>query len=123
MMLSDQKLILNLLTPEAVRLRCHEMLEMAKSDALEHFKFHPENLKFATEYVLEEIKSNYPDGHVPFHSRWRHFEFGTHNLWQELFRQKSGLSSAERARRRIDLAIISVLLGAGAGANWQYGDA
>ena len=123
MMSSDQKSILNLLTPEAVRLRCHEILEMAEADALEHFRFHPENLKLATENVLEEINSNYPDGQVPFHSRWRHFEFGRRNLWQDLFHQESGLSTAERARRRIDLAIISVLLDAGAGANWQYEDA
>ena len=119
---SDQRLIFNLLTPESVRDRCNEIFKIAKNDDLEHFQYHPKNFRFALEYVLEEFETRYPDGNIPLHSRWRHFEFGEQNLWQELFDHQSGLSSAERARRRIDLVVISVLLDAGVGPEWQYKD-
>ena len=80
MKLGDHKLIMDLLTPENVRTRCHEILEMAEVGLLEYFQFRPENLKFASECVLQEIELRYPDGHVPLHSRWRHFEFGKLNF-------------------------------------------
>ena len=86
---SDQKLIFNLLTPESVRDRCNEIFKIAKNDDLEHFQYHPKNFRFALEYVLEEFETRYPDGNIPLHSRWRHFEFGEQNLWQELFDHQS----------------------------------
>jgi len=122
MSLNDEDAVLALLSPEAVRQRCHEVLAAAEADELDHFQFHPDNLDAATELVLDEIRVNYPDGKVPFHSRWRHFEFGTRDLWAELASGLPEVSSAEMARRRIDLAVVSVLLDAGAGAGWTYKD-
>ena len=40
----------------------------------------------------------------------------------ELFDRFANISSGERARRRIDLIVVSVLLDAGAGPSWQYKD-
>jgi hypothetical protein len=58
---------------------------------------------------------------VPFHARWRHFEAGGRDRWRALAdRLPAGLTREERARRRFDLAIISVLLDAGAGPHWSY---
>ena len=111
-----------LLAPEAVRERCHEIFMMAEASKLEHFEVHLENLNDAVELVLEEIKVNYPNTNVPFHSRWRHFQFGHRDLWFELAECFSTVSSMENARRRFDLAIVSVLLDAGAGPDWQYND-
>ena len=111
-----------LLAPEAVRERCHEIFMMAEASKLEHFEVHLENLNDAVDLVLEEIKVNYPNKNVPFHSRWRHFQFGHRNLWFELEECLSTVSSMENARRRFDLAIVSVLLDAGAGPDWQYND-
>lgn len=122
MMTFDQKLISDLLTPEAVRERCHEVYDMAVAEELEHFRFHHENLQLATDLVIREIEKNYPDGKVPFHSRWRHFELGKYQLWDKIAASLTKLSNDEIARRRIDLAFISVLLDAGAGAHWRYKD-
>lgn len=112
-----------LLTPEAVRQRCHELYRIAKADDLEHFRLFPDRLEAVIELVLEENATNYPNGEVPFHSRWRHFEFGSRNLWAELAAVSPEVSTAENARRRVDLAVVSVLLDAGAGAAWKYADA
>ena len=58
---------------------------------------------------------------IPFHSRWRHFEAGGHDRWAALAPSgSSGLPTEEIARRRIDLAVVSVLLDAGAGPAWSY---
>ena len=76
----------------------------------------------AVELVLKEIEVNYPNVKVPFHSRWRHFEFGRHNLCSELMERLPKVSKVENARRRFDLAIVSVLLDAGAGPDWRYND-
>jgi hypothetical protein len=122
MSLGNDDAILALLTPEAVRQRCHELLEMAAADELDHFQYHADNMGVATELVVDEITSNYPGGKVPFHSRWRHFEFGERDLWAELASHLPDISSAEKARRRIDLAVVSVLLDAGAGPDWTYKD-
>ena len=111
-----------LLTPEAVRVRCHEIFKIAESSDLDHFEVHMEHLNDAVELVLEEIEVNYPNTKVPFHSRWRHFEFGNRDLWFELAECLSRVSSVENARRRFDLAIVSVLLDAGAGPDWRYND-
>src|SRR5204863_3553888 len=60
---------------------------------------------------------------IPFHSRWRHFEAGGHDRWAALAPRLANLSTEEIARRRIDLAVVSVLLDAGAGAAWSYREA
>jgi hypothetical protein len=57
---------------------------------------------------------------IPFHSRWRHFEAGGHDRWAALAPRLKDLPKEEVARRRIDLAVVSVLLDAGAGPAWSY---
>ena len=118
----DEDAVRALLTPEAVRQRCHEILTAAEAGALEYFEYHPDHLNTATALVIDEIRTNYPDGHVPFHSRWRHFEFGDRDLWAELASQCEAFDGAEITRRKIDLAVVSVLLDAGAGPDWTYAD-
>ena len=58
------------------------------------------------------------------HSRWRHFEAGGQDrlgMFNQRFDQLSPRASpTERARAHIDLALVSVLLDAGAGAGWRY---
>jgi len=60
---------------------------------------------------------------VPFHSRWRHFVVGGVDRWAAVADKVSWPDAAARARAEFDLAIISVLLDAGAGAAWRYRDA
>ncbi|MGH7090140.1 MAG: DUF1688 family protein, partial [Stellaceae bacterium] len=56
----------------------------------------------------------------PYHSRWRHFDAGGVARWPALARRLAGLPPREIARRRIELATVSVLLDAGAGERWRY---
>ena len=120
---NDVSTTLTLLTPEAVRQRCLEVFVAAEANALNFFQLNKENFDAAVELVLAEIISNYPNGNVPFHSRWRHFEYGDQDFWHEASFTLVKNSKAEVARRQIDLAVISVLLDAGAGPDWSFVDA
>ena len=91
---------LTLLTPEAVRQRCYEVFEAAEANGSKYFHINNENLDAAVDLVEREIISNYPNGKVPFHSRWRHFEFGNKNFWQ-----KTALKLTKRSKNRPDVKI------------------
>ena len=119
---NDVSATLALLTPEAVRQRCHEIFEAAESNALSFFQLNIENFDSAVTLVLAEIAANYPNGVVPFHSRWRHFENCNRNFWHEASSSLLKDSKDEIARAQIDLAVISVLLDAGAGPDWSFND-
>lgn len=107
-------------TPQAIRERCQQLFDLACGDQLEHFACDLERLPAAAEYVLAVMRQAYPDLQVPFHSRWRHFEVNGSSRLNLLSPDLADRSSLERARLKIDLAITSVLLDAGAGNQWQY---
>jgi hypothetical protein len=107
-------------SPAAIRERCAAVLAAARNDQLQHFALHPERLDAAAGYVAETIAANYPDLDVPYHSRWRHFAVGGRDRWAGLAAQLDGHDLQEVARIRFDLAVTSVLLDAGAGADWRY---
>ena len=69
----------------------------------------------AAELVAAVTRENYPDLRIPLHARARHFVAGEPKL-------PDGDRDA-RARAAFDLVIVSVLLDAGAGADWKYRDA
>ena len=114
------KAVAALRTPEAVRERCTELLSFAEDKALRHFSVKPEHLKDASAFVCATIRDNYPDLNIPFHSRWRHFSAGGRDRWQTLANSAGPIDEDELARVRIDLAVTSVLLDAGAGDAWRY---
>ena len=111
----------DLMTPEAVRNRCGEILSAGLDGELNWFNVEPARLRDAADRVVAEIRNNYPALDVPFHSRWRHFEFDGVDLWAKRA-AKAGLGGAELAAAAGDLAIVSVLLDAGAGPDWVYRD-
>ncbi|MGB5974904.1 MAG: URC4/urg3 family protein, partial [Nodosilinea sp.] len=106
-------------SPEAIRDRTRALFALAQQDQLQHFRYHPEALPAAANYVLRVMQQQYPSGSVPFHSRWRHFEVSGQSRLEALS-QLSLLSPLEQARLKVDLAITSVLLDAGTGGQWQY---
>lgn len=109
-------------TPEAVRARCGELLELGIADRLPWFRVDLSRLADATARVVAEIRENYPSLDVPFHSRWRHFELDGADLWAVLC-ATHGLSGDARTAAAGDLAVVSVLLDAGAGPDWSFADA
>lgn len=110
-------------SPEAIRVRCGELFALAKTGRSAHFLYHPERLDAAADLVLTVMREAYPDLAVPYHSRWRHFEFDGIDRWGSLAAALDDANPAERARARIDLAVVSVLLDAGAGPDWSYREA
>ncbi len=111
-----------LLTAAAVRERCHAMLGLAEAGALAHFAVDLERLPAAADYVAETIRRNYASLAIPHHARWRHFAAGGIDRWSELENALDIDDKAERARIRIDLCVVSVLLDAGAGPDWRYAE-
>jgi hypothetical protein len=107
-------------TPQAVRLRARALFQAAERDALDHFALDLERLDAAAAYVVDTIRQAYPTLEIPTHSRWRHFAAGGRDRWAELGGRLAGLPQDEIARIRIDLAVTSVLLDAGAGGRWRY---
>ena len=108
-----------LLSPAAIRERAQKIFDLTVAQKT-HFRFHPEKLKPTVDYVLEVIRKNYPDLKIPFHSRWGHFRVGGVDRALQ-FDQKLGTADPlEKTRAKLDLVITSVLLDAGAGAEWSY---
>ena len=106
-----------LLSAAAVRARAQHLLARAERGESEYFIYRAGQLDATVRIVLDTIRANYPALAIPFHSRWRHFEAGGVDRVAQLPKLQH---RAERARRSFDLAIVSVLLDAGAGAVWRY---
>jgi hypothetical protein len=104
-----------LLNAAAVRERAHEMLDIAIGGGVDGWSVDLGRLDAAAELTAGVTRESYPDLLIPFHARWRHFIAGEPKL-------PEGRDVAGRARAAFDLAIISVLLDAGAGPDWQYRD-
>lgn len=118
----DDPVFRELWTVEAVRERAEELLDLGERDALEHFAIDGSRLDPAARLVAEVTRERYPDLRIPLHSRWRHLDGPDGaGLWSALAGE-SGLAGAERARSAVELAVVSVLLDAGAGPGWRYRD-
>ncbi len=111
-----------LLTAHAVRARAGQMLDIGLHGGLTHFTIDLDRMDGVAEAVLAVTRKAYPTLDIPFHARWRHFVFGGVDRWAQLADAAPWPDSAARARAEFDLAIVSVLLDAGAGATWRYRD-
>ncbi len=107
-----------LMSPDAVRRRCGLIYRAAQRGETRHFRLVPGRLAAAASYVAAVTRERYPDLKVPGHSRWPHINTGGVNR-QRLIEQTTN-DAAETARSMIDLAVVSVLLDAGAGPDWSY---
>jgi uncharacterized protein DUF1688 len=113
----------SLLTAEAVRARAEQMLDIGLRDGLNHFTVHLDRIDRVADAVLAVTRRSYPALNIPFHARWRHFVFGGVDRWTRHAESAAWPDRAARARAEFDLAIVSVLLDAGAGPAWRYRDA
>lgn len=113
----------SLLTANAVRARAGQMLDIGLNDGLTHFTVRLDRMDAVAEAVLAVTRRCYPTLDIPFHARWRHFVLGGIDRWAPRAEAASWSDRAARARAEFDLAIVSVLLDAGAGAVWRYRDA
>jgi len=119
---SETAAIADLRTPQTVRARCQQLFTLCETGKLEHFACDLSQLDAVADYVVATTQQLYPDFDVPFHSRWRHFDAGGTPRLAQLDQALAKLSVTAAARSRLDLAIVSVLLDAGAGSQWRYHD-
>jgi hypothetical protein len=112
----------SLLNARAVRDRAHRMLAIGLEDKLPNFRVDLGRLDSAAERTLAATLKAYPSLEVSFHSRWRHFVFEGQDRWATIDKAARWPDPAARARAALDLAIVSVLLDAGAGPQWHYRD-
>lgn len=105
---------------KTIRERARAMLARARRGQSAWFSVNDGALVTTAALVAELTQARYPDLKIPYHSRWRHFEAGGVDRAGQLKRALKGASMADRARTQIDLALVSVLLDAGAGPDWSY---
>jgi hypothetical protein len=115
---------LDLRSTHAVRERCGNILQAVRADRSRFWAVHTAQLENTAEIVAQVTRARYPDGAIPYHSRWRHFEAGGVNRHAAL---RAGFSANSKSQLgvewtecAIDLIVSSVLLDAGAGAAWGY---
>lgn len=108
-----------LLSPQAVRDGAKKIFD-ATALGRTSFVLNESKLAWTIDYVLETIRQKYPDLNIPFHSRWGHFRPGGVDRTKWLDEKIAAADPMERARIKLDLVITSVLLDAGAGAEWKF---
>lgn len=106
--------------PSTIRARCAAITKAVEDGCSGHFKLDRSRLPEVARRVAALTRERFPDLRIPYHSRWRHFEAGGVDRKGELDALLAGRPVAEVARARIDLTVVSVLLDAGAGAQWRY---
>ena len=107
-------------TTTAIRERAQYLLNRARAGDSLWFSVDDDSLPAAAAEVADVTRARYPDLHIPYHSRWRHFEAGGVDRKAVLDSRLAAEDAPTRARAMIDLAVVSVLLDAGAGPDWHY---
>ncbi len=110
-----------LLSTQAIRERAARILDLNLQDKGQ-FTLDLGKLDTVADYIISVIEKKYPDWNIPYHSRWGHFKVGGNDRVQTLLQQMPDQPLPEKIRTLFDLVIVSVLLDAGAGAEWHYQD-
>jgi hypothetical protein len=110
----------SLRTTTAIRERAAALLARARAGGSAWFTVDDSAMDSAALEVVAVTRERYSHLRIPYHSRWRHFEAGGVDRKALLDKRLGDAHPAERARAYIDLAVVSVLLDAGAGADWKY---
>lgn len=103
-----------------IRVRCSAILDAMARGVSANFALDRNALAALADRVAALTLRRFPDLHIPFHSRWRHFEAGGVDRKGEMDTLMEGLGTMEQARSRFDLTVLSVLLDGGAGGQWSY---
>ncbi len=109
--------------PATIRARCAAITAHVADGRSAHFALDRTKLGAVADRIATLTRTRFPDLKIPYHSRWRHFEAGGIDRKAELDAKLAGRSAIATARARIDLALVSVLLDAGAGPDWRYREA
>ena len=105
---------------KTIRERAQALLSRARRGESAWFSVNDGAMDTAAALVAELTRARYPDLKIPYHSRWRHFEAGSIHRPGQLMQKLRKASKEDLARAQIDLALVAVLLDAGAGPDWTY---
>lgn len=110
-------------TLPAIRERCSRVFDLATQKKLQYFDYHPENEAEVANFCINIIKRDYGTNFasIPPHGRWRHLDAGVDRI-NPMIAQWTDVDDKEKAKRTIDLFVVSVLLDAGAGNAWKYSE-
>jgi hypothetical protein len=104
-------------TPQAIRARAEALYQLGARGELSHFSVDEARLPSLVERVVRVTRAAYPDVRaIPNHTRFRHFGVGGVDRVARL----NALAPEARLGAKLELAITSVLLDAGAGERWSY---
>ncbi len=109
-------------TTAAVRTRSASLLDRARAGDSAWFTVDDDALQQVADTVATLTRSRFPDLDIPPHSRWRHFGVGGVDRTASLTARLDDMPAGDRARAMIDLTVVSVLLDAGAGADWGFSE-
>jgi hypothetical protein len=115
-----QSPIAYLRSPGAIRQRCEDVLRAGLRDELAHFTIALDALPGAVARVARITRRRYPSLEVPWPSRLDRLRLGGHDRLGALRARMVGEPTDEVARVLTELALVSILLGAGAGSRWRY---
>ncbi|KAL9709391.1 hypothetical protein Ac2012v2_007748 [Leucoagaricus gongylophorus] len=121
--LTPQATAAYLRTLPAIRERCLRVHDLATQGKLQFFDYHPESEAEVAAFCSNIIKRDYNSdpAKIQPHGRWRHIDAGESRIGSLLTKWDSEqVDQKEKARRLIDLFLVSVLLDAGAGNLWKY---
>jgi len=107
-------------SPATIRERCAAIAAAVSAGQSEHFTIDRSRWPAVVARVARVTRERYPDLKIPYHSRWRQFEVGGIDRRAQLDSHLAGRSSTSAVRAHVDLALVSVLLDAGAGPAWAY---
>ena len=85
----------------AVRARAQQLLARARAGASHAFAVDDAALSGAARTVAELTRQRFPDGRIPYHSRWRHFEAGGVDRKARLDTWLGPADAAARARAQV----------------------
>ncbi len=107
----------------AVRERCEVVYAEGLAGRIAHWRIDEGALPSVVDRVVEVTSAAFSDVRaIPYHSRWRHFGVGGVDRVAHLDGRLAAADEEERLAARVDLAVTSVLLDAGAGEGWAYRD-
>jgi hypothetical protein len=107
-------------SPGAIRQRCEDVLHAGLRGELAHFAVALDALPTAVARVARITRRRYPSLEVPWPSRLDRLRVGGHDRLGTLRARMTHETSDEVARVLTELALVSILLGAGAGSRWRY---
>ena len=106
--------------PATIRARCAAVARAVADGRSGYFKLDRSRLPDLAHRVATLARERLAELKVPHHGQWSRFAAGGIDRKGELDALLAQRSPAERLRAHIDLTVVSVLLGAGAGTVWRY---